>query len=180
MILDSQSGLRGVLANAETGQPIRWARWANLETGEYQAFRCDPQIAKERGIPLASLLYRGRCRLKFTPAAPLAAKPPLRIAPSTPLDEIRPEVLRGRKVTPILYVPGLPPPECDEPLCHRAAQYQVADEQLVEPEKGPDGKLYERAVTVGVRKYCSWHFRNPTQLSIRGVQSEVEVSVRPQ
>ena len=62
MIIDSKAGARGMLVEAETGRPIRFARWANLETGAYEAFRMDPREAKRRGIPLARLLYRGRAR----------------------------------------------------------------------------------------------------------------------
>src|SRR5579885_3284833 len=119
MILDSKSGLRGMLVNRDTGQPIRYARWADTETGCYEAFRINPEEARARGINPATLLYRGRARLEFIPAQPLDSKPTGRIAPSTPLAEIRPEVLKGRTVTPILVIPGMRPPECDEPLCHR-------------------------------------------------------------
>lgn len=180
MRLDSRSGLRGTFRRADTKQPVRFVRWYDDQTHEFEAFRIDPQEAKARGINPAALLYRGRAVLEFIPAQPLEKKPTGRIAPSTPLDEIRPEVLRGRTVTPILIIPGQKRPECDEPKCHREADWSVADEQLVEPERGPDGKLYERAVTVGIRRYCAWHYRNPTQFSVRGVESEVEVAARPQ
>lgn len=183
MRLDARSGLRGVFVRADTRQPVRFVRWYDDATHEFEAFRCDPEIAKARGIPLSSLLYRGRCRLEFRPAAPLVPAPTGRLATSTPLEEIRREVLKGGeiKVRPILTVPGERRPECDEPLCHRAADYAVAVEQLVEPEKDAEGKLWERAVTVATAVWCAWHYRPPRQISQRGVEYELEnVKVRPQ
>lgn len=179
---------KGVLVNADTGQPIRFARWAEIpddprQPGEFEAFRMDPNIAKARGIPLQSLLYRGRCRLQFMPAQLVSDKPTGRRAPSTPLDEIRREVLRGGevKVKPVVWLPGVTPPECMEPLCHRAAEWAVSIEQLVEPEKDANGKSWERAVMVDAEFWCSWHFRPPRQISQRGVEVELEnIGARPQ
>ena len=182
MRIEASSGVRGVLFRADTRTPVRFVRWYDAESGEFEAFRMDPEIARARGIPLRSLLYRGRCRLEFVPAQPLDPKPAGRIAPSTPLDEIRREVLKGGelKVRPIVWLPGQRPPECEERLCHRPAEWAVSVEQLVEPERGEDGNLYERAVMVAAHCFCSWHFRNPRQLSTRGVEYELEVKVRPQ
>ena len=181
MRLDSKSGVRGLFLRADTRQPIRFVRWYDTETHEYEAFRCDPAIAKARGIPLRSLLYRGRARLEFQSAKPLDAKPTGRIAPSTPLAEIAPDVLRGRVAKPIIWLPGFTPPECQEPLCHRPAEWSVGVEQLVEPERGTDGKLWERAVMVDVSVWCSWHFKPPRQISQRGVEVELEnIQARPQ
>ena len=185
MILNAKSGIRGELKNADTGRVIRWVRWANIETGEYEAFRISPDVARARHIPLHGLIYRGHCRLVFTPAQVLDSRRPLgRVAPSTPLDEIRREVLKGGEVqvppAQLLTLPGMPLVECDEPLCHRPAVYAVAIEQIVEPERGRDGRLYERAVTIGSAVFCWRHYRSPRQFSLRGVETEVEVSVRPQ
>lgn len=181
MLLKAKDGLRGEFRRADTDQIVRFVRWYDDATNEWEAFRCDPAIAKERGISLRSILYRGRCRLNFKAAVPAAAKPMGRVAPSTPLDEIRRDVLKGGEIQirRLLWIPG-GMPECDEPKCHRRAEYGVAREQLVEPERGPDGRLYERAVLVDVGVYCPWHYRYPTQISQRGVESEVEVGTRPQ
>lgn len=183
MRLDAKtSGVRGTFRRADNGQPVRWVRWYDDQTQEWEAFRVDPQLAKQRGIPLATLLYRGRCPLVFTPTNPVEAKPLGRQASSTPLEEIRREVLKGGEVKaePILFVPGMPTPECEEPLCHRPAVWSVAVEQLVEPERGADGKLYERAVTVAAACFCDRHYRNPRQISERGVENEIVVTARPQ
>lgn len=188
MRLDAKSGVRGVLINRDTGQRITHVRWAEIpdnpeQSGEYEAFRIDPELAKARGIPLVSILYRGRCRMQFTSATILENKPVIHLAPSTPLDEIRHEVLKGGevKVTSIIYLPGMPIPECEERLCHRPATWSVATERIVEPERGEDGRLYERAVTVLTRVYCDRHYRPPVQISQRGVESEVEITrARPQ
>lgn len=180
MILHAKSGVRGELRDLDTGEIIRFVRWADTETGYYEAFRCDPAVAKTRGIPLASLVYRGRSHLQFTPTAILDPKPSGRRAPSTPLAEIRPEVLRGRTVRAIVWIPGVLPPECDEALCHRAAEWAVSIEQLVEPELAEDGTLYERAVMVDAGVYCSWHYRAPRQITTRGVEIELDnVKARP-
>lgn len=188
MILDAKSGVRGVLVNRETGQIIRHVRWADIpenpeEMGEFEAFRVNPIFARERGIPLQSILYRGRCRLRFEPARTVDPKPAGRIAPSTPFAEIKREVLKGGEVkaTPIVYVPGAPLIECHERYCHRPARWSVATERLVEPERGEDGKLWERAVVVDVLCWCDAHFKNPLQISERGVESEIEVTrARPE
>lgn len=183
MILKAADGLRGKFFRVDGGQEVRWVRWYDDVTEEWEAFRCDPEIAKERGIPLRSILYRGRCRLKFVPASPIGtAKPKGRVASSTPMDEIRREILKGGevKVRPLVWMPGMKPIECDEPRCHRPAGWAVAVERLVEPERGPDGRLYERAVIIAAHAFCSWHYRNPVQISQRGVEREIEVGVRPQ
>lgn len=183
MILHSKDGLRGTFRRADNGQPVRWVRWYDTETHLWEAFRCDPAVAQMRGIPLRSLLYQGQCELIFTPTAPTPTKPAGRVAPSTPLEEIRREILKGGeiKVKPLVWLAGMKPPECDEPKCHRAAEYSVALERLVEPERGINGLLFERAVTIGAWSFCSWHYRPPRQISERGVETELEnIGARPQ
>ena len=180
MILSAKDGLRGTFLRAGSRQPLRFVRWYDDQTHEWEAFRVNPDMAKARGINLQSILYRGRCRLEFIPA--VAAGTQGRVAPSTPLDEIRAEVLKGGelKVKPIVWVPGTRPPECEERFCHRPAEWSVAVERIVEPERGPEGTLFERAVVVACAAWCSRHYRNPRQISERGVESEIEVGARPQ
>lgn len=182
MILSAKSGLRGTFLRADTQQPVRWVRWYDDASHEWEAFRCDPSVAKARGIPLRSILYRGRCRLEFTPSAPSQSKQQGRVAPSTPLDEIRREVLKGGeiKVRPIVWLADVPAVVCDERFCHRRAEWSVGVERIVEPERGPDGRLYERAVMVACSVWCSRHYRSPRQISERGVENEIEVTARPQ
>jgi hypothetical protein len=177
MRLDSKSGVRGVLLNAETGQPIRWAKWAEIpddpsQPGEFEAFREEPTAAAARGIPATAILYRGRCRLRFIPAAPRFGTKPSAVRDLVgSLDEAR------RRVDKRLLILS---DECDEPGCHRWADWQVAHEQLIEPEVDAQGKRHERAVTVKIENWCAKHYRPPVQTNQRGVESEVEVEARPE
>ena len=72
--LDSKGGLRGILVNAQTMQRIPFARWANLETGEYEAFYAGPDgkaFLDSLGLPLypddqgKPRTVRGRAQLRF-------------------------------------------------------------------------------------------------------------------
>lgn len=183
MRLSAQDGLRGRFRRADNKQPLRFVRWYETETGEWEAFRCDPDIAKARGIPLRSILYRGRSRLEFIQAAPLASKPSGRAASATPLDEIRAAILKGGElhVQAIVWLPGEKPPECEGAKCHRRAEWSVAVEQIVEPERGSDGRFYERAVLIDAHNFCSWCYRPPRQISQRGVETELDnIVARPQ
>lgn len=173
MIVSAASGLRGLVIDLDAGRPVRWCRWADTDTGEYEAFRSDPDEARRLGQPVTPLLYRGRARLRFVPA--VTVSPP---RPSDPRDLAGSlEEARRRYCRPILALPGR---GCEERLCNRLAEYEVSDEVEIEPEIGDGGGAYERAVTVGVRRYCAWHFRGPTFTSMRGVESEVGVATRPQ
>lgn len=168
----------GVWVDAETKQPIRWVRFYNDATHEYEAFRSDPEIAKQAGVPLRLLLYRGRARLVFMQTGVRPPKPVIRPVADDP------------EVTRLLHTlprPNRPDnidhgvPLCDEPLCRRPAAFEVADEQEVSPSVGPDGTRYERAAVPAFRRYCPWHYRRPTFTSTRGVTREVEVVFgRPQ
>jgi hypothetical protein len=179
MRLDSKSGVRGMLINAETGQPIRWVRWADVpdhpeQQGDFEAFTINPDDAKARGIPLADTVYRGRCRMRFVPAAPRFASTP------TSQRDLNGslEDARRRLVQPKLLVPG---EECDEPGCHRLSAFRVSDEVEIEPQRDAEGRQLERAVATRIRSYCDKHYRLPTFTSTRGVQSEVEIEeARPQ
>ena len=62
--------------------------------------------------------------------------------------------------------------ECQEPKCHALATWSIADEEELPPVLGPDGKLWEKARTIGVRYYCERHVRRPTSTNNRGVQKE--------
>jgi hypothetical protein len=175
MRLDSRSGVRGLLMNLDTGKPIRWVRWADVpesteQQGEFEAFRCNPEQAKAQGIPLSEIIYRGKCRMRFVPAAPrIPGKPSNQRDLSGSLDDAR-----KRLVEPKLLIPG---EECEYPGCHNLSAFRCSEEVEIEPEVDAEGKAYERAVTVRVRCYCSnpKHYRNPVFTSIRGVQSEVAV-----
>jgi hypothetical protein len=180
MRLDAKSGVRGLLVNVETGALIRFTLWAEIpddprQPGEYEAWRWPPDECRRRyaaGEQRESLVVRGRCRLRFVPAAPLfAPRPSAREDLAGSLDEAR------RRVDRRLLVLGT---ECSEPLCHRPATWAVSWEQLIEPERDADGNLHERAVCVRRVAYCEAHYRPPRQRSLRGVESEVPVLARPQ
>lgn len=165
MIIDANKDpdLKGMLIDEVTNRPIRHACWANLATGEYVALVTNPD---GRTIALPKRKYRGRTRLKWIPTQKRFKYP---ITPSGPIpQEARPER--------IIMLPG---EECDEPKCHKLAEWRVSWEQEVEPEKDSDGVLNERAVTTHSYKYCSWHYRPPVFTSLRGVACEVAVACRP-
>jgi hypothetical protein len=167
MIFDAQSGIRGVLVNVDSGLRIPFAFWADLQTGEWKALAATPD-GRRKLSPRRVL--RGCNRLQFIPAPP---RPPA-AASAAPLAELAKEVLKGRA---IVAVPGQ---ECEERLCHRLATWEVSHEQEVEPARAEGGRLFERAVATSVHRYCARHYRPPVFTSVRGVQSEVAVSARPQ
>jgi hypothetical protein len=175
---------RGLFIDLATGRPLRWVVWVDLQDdprleSEFEAFREEPNAALARGILPAALRYRGKARLRFVRAAPVFGP-----KPSDPrdlvgsLEEARRRFVRAR---PVLIIPGLKVPECDERFCHRPAYWAVSDEQEVMPEVDAQGRKCERAVTVRPRFYCDRHYRPPTFVNLRGVQSEVKIEeARPQ
>jgi hypothetical protein len=178
MRLDAKSGVRGLLIDVDANRPVRWVRWADIpedpnQPGEYEAFRSDPEEARRQGVQLSALVYRGRCRLRFVPAAPrLSGKP------TSPRDMIASlDDARRRLVQPKLLIPG---ELCQERGCHRLASWKCSDEVEIEPERDADGRQHERAVTVRVHSWCDAHFCLPVFQSVRGVEQEVSVEVRPQ
>lgn len=156
MIVNSKDGARGTLTDLATGRVIRWARWADLSTGEYEAFSEDPAAAQRRGVHPAALLYRGRTKLGWTPAATLDAPRPPR--------EHRCIVVPGRM--------------CDHPGCRKLAEYRTCDERMLEPEDA-NGRKFERAVCVAVHKWCSWHYRPPMIVHPDNSSDPVDVEVQP-
>ncbi len=182
MRLDSRSGLRGLLMNRDTGERIRFVRWAEIpddpeQPGEFEAFRCEPEAYKALGLPLTDIIYRGKARLRFIPAAPrIPGKPTSERDLAGSLDEARARL----QCKPLLIDPNNPR-ECDEPKCHRLALWIVSDEQEIEPQADGKGALGERAVMLGGRFYCNYHYRQPTFTSVRGVTNEVPIEeARPQ
>lgn len=173
MRLDSRSGMRGVFVSDVDGRVVRWVIWYDTETGDYEAFRSDPEIAKRFGVEPGRLRYTGRERLRFIPATP-ARKP----KPTDPVDaagSLREAKLLWSK--PIIILPGQ---ECDERFCHRLATWRTAVERVIEAVVGDDGKAYKRSIVVETHQWCDRHYRLPTRTSVRGVESETEVEVRPQ
>jgi|SRR6516165_733170 len=169
MILDARSGLRGRFLNLDTQEWVRFVRWYDDETGEYEAF-----ALAEDGRQMANppRILRCRARLRFFPDAgrvspPSWGGPPARLCS------------RGRgRGTPL---PPLNFEECEVRGCHQKARWAVNDWQQVEPEQGEDGRLYDCGVLLRRHVYCNRCYRNPTEISLRGVESEVDIQVaRPQ
>jgi hypothetical protein len=167
MILDAKSGLRGVLINEETGQRIPFARWADTETGEYEAFATTPD---GQAMLQPAQVIRGRARLRFVASSSF-------VYPAKPSQEADPELVQQHRGVPVLAVAGR---ECEERYCHRLATWKTAEEREIDPEVGSDGQSYERAITTVVHYWCDWHYRNPLFTNRRGVTQEVEVRARPQ
>lgn len=181
MIIDAKNpnlATRGMLFNADTGERIPFAFWADTDTGEWKAWRRGPDgrplVRREGNGFSADSVVSGRCRLRWVPAVNLPAprrggRPPENV----PLAELARDARKGR---PILAIPGR---ECEEPGCHRLAVWDTGDEQEVEPEVGPDGSKWERGVLVRKHRWCDWHYRPPVSTSLRGVENEVQVEARP-
>lgn len=161
--------LNGVLVDCQTGAAIRWARWHDEKTGEYEAFTIDPKEAKKRGIPLHTILYRGRTKLDFIPD-------PLPTLPTTSREDRPQQKHRPQRRERCLMLADR---ECQEPKCHALATWSIADEEELPPVFGlfwtPQGMRrvwHERARTIGVRYYCAAHVRRPTSINQRGVKKE--------
>jgi hypothetical protein len=173
MILDARSGFRGVLVRADTGERIPCARWANLDTGEWEALAVDP-LTGQPAQP--ARIIRGQCPLRFVPAAPVfSPSAPASVKTSRESAESLAEA-KGR-VRRVLAVPGR---GCEEKGCTALAEWEVSWEQEIEPVQGTNGRLYERAITIRKHRYCSRHYRPPVFRDLRGVESEAAVTVRPQ
>jgi hypothetical protein len=171
MILDAKSGLRGRFFDVN-GKEVRFVIWYDTEKEEYKALVSMPDGSR----PVRpNVEYVGSGKLRFVPDEVLTA-----IAQTKPKAETPPvpEEVRMKAVA----VGPNENAECEYPGCHRRAAWLVGDEQIIEPETGPDGKKYERGVIVKGHYYCdnSAHYRNPVSTSLRGVESELQVAARPQ
>jgi len=167
--------------NLDTGKPIRWVRWADIpesveQQGEFEAFRCNPEEWQGKGLPLSEIIYRGKCRMRFVPAAPkIGSKPTTPRELFDSLDDARKRLVVFVEPPPIL-IPGLVQiHECEVRACHKPAYFQVSDEQEIEPQVDENGREYERAIMLMPHWFCARHFRLPTIVSRRGVQSEVKI-----
>lgn len=166
MILDSTTGIAGVLVNADTNERIPFASWANLATGEYIAFRATPD-GSARIEPFEK--YTGRARLKFIEGKSIPLKVPSAVDARAALEEVNEY---RRTISPKLLVLD----ECCEAKgCHRLSEWYVGHERQLEPVRMPNGKLHERQVIISTHAYCSQHYRLPVSVNQRGVESEVQV-----
>ncbi len=177
MIISAKSGKRGVLVNTDTGERIPLARWANTETGEYERFATLDGKTILRDGDNRPLVNRGKARLKFIESGTIINPGKESLTPEQEKEEIRTiakdYVKDYQEITP---TPGI---ECDEPMCHRLAQWEVAHEQEIDPGVNTTGNPCERAVTVETGRFCSEHWRPPTITTLRGITKEQVVNVRP-
>jgi hypothetical protein len=185
MILDSSTGVRGILWNLDTGQPIPWVRWADVpatgeEIGTYEAFTMDPRVAKDQGRPLRSILVRRRARMRFQPTANLPAPEP----PKAVTHGSKPRtVTRHQRLDVPLFNtrcdgPGKPP--CNKRTCQHTAIYSTADEVQLEPAI-IGRRRFQRGKMVRRWYWCEWCYQAPRILDARGEVIEVdnEVKTRP-
>jgi hypothetical protein len=207
MILHSQQGIRGEVLDLDTGLKVPKVIWLDTEKMELEAFQVDASGKEIKDTNGDLLTYRARGRFKFVPrfkedtasrtrivmGAPNCAKcgSPLTLqgqdlcAICNARDKSYPGFKGVNKlVTPILDRP------CDVKGCGRLAEYQVSDEVPATPAvtkpvnvNGFKASLWDRGAMVGVRYYCSWHFKPPRILDAKGeVVQELEDAggVRPE
>lgn len=171
-------GTHGALIRTDTSQKIPFARYANTETGEWQAWASTP----EGEMINPPQLLRGKCPIRFEVSTTLQARrtpkmakrqPPPIQTPQQTAAEIR-KIAKDYGFIELIKIPGV---ECEYPGCHRLATWQTGDEQIIDPAPGG----FERAFTKRVHKYCSdpRHWRAPVRTSIRGVESEIDVETDP-
>lgn len=179
MILDCRSGVRGVLVNADTGERIPHARWANIPDDPTQVGEFVALVVGLTGQPLRPpRTYRGRCRLRFIPSL----APGLRSLPSVPSPVQASAAAPGPRVPrPRRVALTDPDRRCEHPACDRFAEWVVAEERELPAVLGPDGRLYEAAKILRSRWWCSWHYQRPLLLHLDGEIEPVEVTCgRPQ
>ncbi len=177
MIISAKSGKRGVLVNADTGERIPLARWANTETGEYERFATLDGKTILRDGDNRPLVNRGKANIKFIESQAIInpAKEPL--TPEQEKEEIR--TIAKDYVTDYQEITPTDDVECDERNCHKLARWKVAHEQEIDPGVNTTGNPCERAITIDVELFCDDHWRPPTITTTRGITKEHTVDVRP-
>lgn len=188
---------RGLLLDVARNEPIRFVRWANLATGEFEAFRSDPKETNRlarclRQAALHALIYRDTVQLRWIPTVNLAAvaPPPAKPepAPAVPADTARPHrvgdmpaagepVWRPVKAERVVAVAGR---TCQHYACFRWADWMVSEEVERPPEVTAAG-AFERAEHRRTRFWCDFHYQPPTLWDAKGelIQTQ-EVEARPQ
>lgn len=174
MRIHASMGIRGSLVDATTGQLIRKAIWADLETGEYEALKLDGN-GNTIGEPGKELRYFGKAKLKFVPAKILDDKP------SQPEEEPnRKKPVVKQRPTPI-RIP-LFSKHCQHYACNRVAAWMVSEEEELPPlRKG--NRLLVRAKLLRVCYWCSFHYVPPKLFDAKGELIEIDHEaggVRPQ
>ncbi len=159
-IIESGQGHRGDLFDAANGMAlIKWARWANLATGEYVAFAIDPKKAERLKIAPEDCTRRGRTRLVW-------------VDREEPVGSPLAEGATRREHEKVLILPG---DQCEHYACARIPEWRVADVCDGIPEVGPNGQRFATTVLVAVHRYCSWHYRLPRTVNAKDHRETVRV-----
>ncbi len=171
MIIRASDGIRGLLVDLQTNQPILMPVWANLETGEYEALKADGN-GQPIGPPGKELRIKGKTQLKFIPAKSVDVK----IGEPEPV--AKPKI--HRRPEPI-KVP-LFSRYCQHYGCNRIAAWMVSEEEELPPlRKGR--RLLKQAKLLRVCYFCSFHYVGPKLFDHRGELIEIDHEaggVRPQ
>lgn len=171
MILDANSGVRGVLVNADTGERIPFARWANLETGEFEALVIDAATGRPAR---PNRLYRGRANLRFVESHAPPLQPPE--PQPAPVVEAAPAYLPRRGVPLAAFENRA----CEHPTCLRKAAWKTAEQRELPPLEAADGTRYEQAAVTRIRFWCPFHYQWPTLQHADGEIEPIEVKARPE
>lgn len=183
MIIRASDGIRGVLIDLLTSTMIRKVKWADLDTGEYEALKytADGEIVRDdRGVPIT---YRGKTRLRFIPDKPLKQPAPTPIN----VEEDKERVIKLQEAKPHLkHVMQLKLPallfncKCDHKGCNSYAQWMTADELDLAPQQH-NGRYYTRAKTITRHYWCSRHYQHPKLYDAKGelMSTQTENVVQP-
>ena len=165
MIVHSSSGIRGDLFDESVFPPrkIRWARWYDTETGEYEAFRIDPRDAKRLGIKLSGMVYRGKGKLRFVKHH-VEAERTIDYQPSLPSSFQR----KGRRCVID------PQRKCEHKDCYRLAEWVTGDDKLTTPAE-VNGRRYETGEIIREHYWCSFHYQMPRQIYQDGSSDPIDV-----
>jgi hypothetical protein len=175
-VVHSNSGARGDLFDENYFPPkrIRWARWFDLETGEYEAFRIDPKICKRLGVKLLTMVYRGKGRLKFIQTGIAKQERPAQTAmmpgkgiPSFSLRKGRRCVIDPTRKCE--HKSGMGWPDCDKP-----AEWVTGDDKLLDPLQVGQ-RTYETGEIIQEHYWCSKHYQEPRQVFPDGSSDPIDV-----
>ena len=203
MWLHAEQGARGQVIDLDTGLPVRKVIRLNEEAGLLEAYQVDAHGKERQDGEGNFLTVTLKGRFKFIPrreaftavpkivmGAPACAKCGCNLTLRG--DDLCPTCRakdRGQRNPMTRGGQRLSPLEirwCDHKGCSRRAAWAVGDEVTVTPELARRGRrrwLFDRAMTVGVRHYCSFHFQPPRILDAKGeVIEELHEAggVRPQ
>lgn len=169
MLLRAKDGLRGRFRHRGTGEFVRYVRWYDEETGEYEAFRRNPDTGcREK--------YRGRAPLQFIPNPVATADATLTEA--VPEDESQYPTRRvsARRLLKWLFEDR----DCEHYGCIHKAEWRTADEvhlppveklETIPPLLAADGTVlvparqklrrFERGKVVRSHYWCHQHYQRP-------------------